>query len=446
MYDELPQMKVPIPGPISKKILEICKKYECTGLKTFLDKNPIVYKETKDALIEDADGNTFLDITGSFSAISIGHGNQNVVKAICSQAKKCIHAPSNNPTPIRAEFILQLMKIAPKSLNRVCFAVTGTEANEIAVKLSKSYTKKYEFITFYGCYFGRSLMALRLGSKRKFKNILPLGGEAYFMPYPYCYRCIFQLEYPKCGMLCLQYLKDALRNPVSGLGNIGAIFLEPIEGSGGIIIPPKNFLQELRNICNEYNILLILDEIQTGFGRTGKMWASDYENIVPDIMTIGKGIGGGLPVAAVLGKEGIMTSWKPGSHTTTFLTNAVLQSSSIATIKELLEKDYLKIISNKGIYFLNSLKKLENEFDFIGDVRGKGLLIGVEFVKSRKTKKPAMEETKLFVEQCLKEGILVQIGGWYDNVLRISPPYTITEKQIDYTINVFYEILKKMTS
>jgi len=443
--EELPRVNGAMPGPNSREIIEVCRKYECTGIKTFSTKSPIVYSKAKDALIEDPDGNTFLDLTGSFSAMSIGHCNQKIVKAICTQVKNCMHAPSNNPTPIRAEFIKQVMRIAPKSLKKICFAITGTEANEIAVKLSKFYTKKFEFITFYGCYFGRSLMALRLGSKRKFKNILPLGGEVYFMPYPYCYRCIFQLEYPKCGMLCLQYLKDALRNPVSGLGNIGAIFLEPIEGSGGIIIPPKNFLQELRNICNEYNILLILDEIQTGFGRTGKMWASDYENITPDIMTIGKGIGGGLPVAAVLGREDIMTSWQPGYHTTTFLTNAVLQSSSIATIKEFLEKDYLKIISNKGIYFLNSLKKLKNEFDFIGDVRGKGLLIGVEFVKSRKTKKPAIEETKLFVEQCLKEGILVQIGGWYDNVLRISPPYTITKKQIDYTINVFYKILKKMT-
>lgn len=443
--DKVPKKIAEKPGSGAKEIIEICRKYECTGSKMFrFIESPPVWYESKGIIIKDLDGNEYFDLFGGFAVANIGYCHPKVIKAIQEQAEKLIHCPSDFPNPMRAKLLTKLIEIAPKGLSRVAFNITGADANETAMKLAKSWTGRSEFLCFHGGYLGSTHATLAVGGKGSIRKDFHILAPAYFVPFPYCYRCAFRKNYPECDLECLRYIEYIFDNPLSSVGNIAAIIAEPIQGAGGTIVPPDGFLQGLRKICDEQNILLILDEIQTGFGRTGKMWAIEHWNVIPDLLVVGKGIGGGLPVSAVLGKDKILSVWEPGKHMSTFITNAFLHAAAVASIEVMQNEKLHKHAAKVGEYFLRGLHDVLEKYEIVGEIRGKGLLIGIELVKDRTTKKPAVEETKKIFIKGLKNGIILMPTGYYNNVIKISPPLIITKEQIDISLELIDATFKQV--
>ena len=273
---------------------------------------------------------------------------------------------------------------------------------------------------------------------------LGIEPRAHFVPYPYCYRCSFGgCDNPdECKVI--DYIEEMLSSPASGVGNVAAIFAEPILGSGGVVVPPDGFLRKLSQACKEHDVLLVLDEIQVGFGRTGLMWASEYDGIVPDLMTIGKGIGGGLPVSAVLGREELMNFWEPDIHTTTFLTNPLIHSAAIAAIEIMQEEQIWKNSAELGKLLLNTLISEIGGHALVGEIRGKGLYVGIEMVNDKKKKTPAKEELKKVQSQAKEMGVVLGLAGYYGNVIRICPPLTITRLELETALEKLIYIFKHM--
>jgi len=305
------------------------------------------------------------------------------------------------------------------------------------MKLAKYNTKRQGFIAFMGSYHGMTSGALALTADKPFKdNYLPLIPDVHFAPYAYCYRCPLGLEHPDCGIRCASYLEHILENPNSGVVDPAAIIIEPVQGEGGSIVPPEEFMREIRRITTDYSIPLIADEIQSGIGRTGKMWACEHSGIDPDIMTISKGIGGGLPLSAIMYKTELDT-WKPAAHIGTFRGNVTAMAAGVAAMKFMKENQIIEHTNEVGDFMVKRLKEVEENVDCIGDTRGIGLMIGVEFVKDKKTKKPWKELAGNVRLECYKRGLLVEKGGHYGNVIRFLPPLVITKELIATGVDVF---------
>lgn len=437
--------KITYPGPESERIISCCREIEGTGTRTFASDPPaLVLKSANGVWLKDPDGNTYLDLFAGYAVANIGHSHPKVVEAVSKQAPELIHCTSAFCNPVRAEFLLKLSEIAPKGLNRILLGITGSQANEVAYNLSTSVTGKREIIAFHGGYFGRSNSMIALAGKSRTRICLGIEPKAHFVPYPYCYRCAFgNCENPKeCKVL--DYIDEILSNPASGVGEVAAIFMEPILGSGGVVIPPEGFLKKLISICKAYDVLLVLDEIQTGFGRTGRMWASEHDGIVPDLMTVGKGIGGGLPVSAVLGRDELMTVWEPDTHTTTFLTNALTNAAAIAAI-EVMQEEKLWLNSEElGKVVLHSLSSHLKDHPLIGEIRGKGLFIGIEMVKDKKKKTPATEAAKKAQSLAKEMGLFFGLTGYYGNVIRVCPPLIISRSEIEMALEKLFHIFKNL--
>lgn len=297
-------------------IVERCRRLEGSGLRTFTDPEPLVWERAEGCHVWDADGRRYLDLYGGFAVAATGYGHPRVVEAIRRQAGDLMHCPSAHPSRVRAEFLEALAAIAPKGMDRFLPAITGAMANEMAVALARTVNGG-EIVTFSGGYFGRSVGTVGLAGKARYRDALGVPAQAHFVPYPYPLRH---------GLRATDRTMDALESLVGrggGAGKIAAVILEPIQGNGGVIIPPADFLPRLRKFCDRIGAWMIVDEIQSGCGRTGRLWAVEHSNVVPDLTTVGKGIGGGLAVAAVMGRAAAMT-WKPNSYTSTFLTNNLI--------------------------------------------------------------------------------------------------------------------------
>jgi len=439
--------KISYPGPQSEKIISVCKQLEGSGLRTFSTEIPPITIESANGIwLKDPDGNTYLDLFAGFSVENIGHSHPRVVEAICRQAPKLLHCPPAYCNELRAKLLEKLCEIAPKGLNRILWGTTGAMANEIALNLSRSRTERKEIISFHGSYLGGSNGIIGLNGKAKARARLGIEADAHFVPFPYCYRCPFGGCDNQDECKIIDYIDDMLRNPASGVGSLAAIFVEPIQGSGGVVIPPKGFLSNLQKICQEHNALLVIDEIQVGFGRTGRMWAAEHDGVVPDLMTIGKGIGGGLPVSAVIGREELMNFWEPNTYSATFLTNPLLHSAALAAIEVMQEEKLWLNSAELGEVLLDFLSSNLVDHPLVGEVRGKGLYVGIEMVKDKKKKTPAKEEARKAQLIAREMGLFFDISGYYGNVVRIAPPLIITrselEQAIDGLINVF-KIMKK---
>lgn len=433
------------PGPESKKIISVIRELEGSGTRTFVsDPPPMVLKSAKGARLKDPDGNEYLDLFGGYAVANVGHGHPKVIEAICAQARELIHCTSAFCNPVRANLMQKIAEIAPKGLNRILLGVTGTQANEVALNLSTTRSNKKEIIAFHGGYFGRSNAMLAISGTARIRARLGIEPRAHFVPYPYCYRCSFGgCDNPdECEVI--DYIKEMLSSPASGVGNVAAIFAEPILGSGGVVVPPDGFLRKLSQACKEHDVLLVLDEIQVGFGRTGLMWASEYDEVVPDLMTIGKGIGGGLPVSAVLGREELMNFWEPDIHTTTFLTNPLIHSAAIAAIEVMQEEQIWKNSAELGKELLNTLISELDGHALVGEIRGKGLYVGIEMVNDKKKKTPAKEEVKKVQSQAKEMGLVLGLAGYYGNVIRICPPLTITRLELETALEKLIYIFKHM--
>ena len=444
-FPEAPKIVVKPPGPRARELLEKQKQVDSRAVY-YPTVIPTAWEAGKGATLKDVDGNVYIDFIAGISVLNVGHSNPYVVEKVKRQLDKLTHA-LDIPTPERIELVEKLVQIAPAGLkgnSRVLFGgPTGSDAIEGALKIAKFNTKHHTFLAFHGAYHGMTGGALSVTSKKTFKaGYLPLFPDIHFAPYAYCYRCAFGKEFPECEMQCVQYVEYLFKDPETGLADPAAIIVEPIQGEGGFIVPPDGYLKELRRICDENSVLLIVDEIQTGFGRTGRMFACEYDDVTPDVMPIAKAVGGiGLPLSGcVIRKE--LDSWEPGGHLGTFRGNVLSCVAGLAAINFTQEKRLVERAANEGAYMLKRLKDLQQETKTMGDVRGKGMMVAVEFVEDKHTRKPAVELVKKVQAKCLERGVLVWKAGHWPNVIRFLPPLVITREHIDRGLDVFSEAVK----
>jgi len=445
-FEEAPKLITEIPGPKSKEILKKQSLFEGNAV-SYSRGIPVAFEEARGATLKDVDGNVYIDFFGGAAVLGAGHSNPIILEAVKKQEEKLIHS-LDLATEVREELAEKLIKIAPGELQnnaKILFGgPTGSDAVEAAVKLAKYNTGAHVMISFEGGYHGMSGTALALTADTFFKKkYMPVGQQVHFAPYAYCYRCPFGLKYPDCDLVCTKYLDHMLSDPSSGICDVAGIILEPVQGEGGSIIPPNDFLVEVRKIAEEHSIPLITDEIQSGMGRTGKLFASEHAGITPDIVTVSKALGGGIgfPLSAIIYKKELDV-WHPGAHIGTFRGFLPAMAAGIAYLEFLEKNNILEHVSSLGEYMLKRFKELEEKSRIIGEARGKGFMLGIELVYDKKTKKPAPELAKELRKECVKRGVIIEVGGHYHNVARVLPPLVLTKELADKGIDAFEDALK----
>ena len=438
-FHETPHIKIKPPGPLSKRFIQSQKKLEGSAV-SYPRGLPMAMKRAKGATVEDVDGNRYIDFFGGAGVMNVGHANPDVLKAVSEQLPLLTHA-LDIPNPARHDLVEKLHSILPQRLDRVLFGgPTGSDAVELAVKLAKFCTKRHPIIAFSGSYHGMTSGALAMCSGRLFKEpFLPLLSEIHFVPYAYCYRCAFGRTSGKCDLECVKYLEYTFEDPHSGVSRPAAVIVESIQGEGGSIIPPDGFILALRELCTKYEVLLIDDEIQAGFCRTGKMFACDHTGIVPDIMTMSKALGGiGLPLSGIAySKE--LDRFSPGQHIGTFRGNVLAYAAGAAAITFMKTTRLADHANSVGNRMIEQLRSLEETSNIIGEVRGKGLMLGVEFVTDKASKDPAPKLAANIRTECHRRGLLIEIGGHYFNVARFLPPLVLTPELADRGVELFAE-------
>lgn len=426
-FADAPLIKVTPPGPRSKEYLEFQSRHESSAV-SYPKGMPTAFLRAKGATIEDVDGNIFIDFFAGAGVMAVGHSNPEVIEAIEKQLQELTHV-LDFPSPSRKALVEALIDLLPKGLNRVLLGgPTGSDAIESAVKLAKYNTGRYPMIAFEGSYHGMTAGALSLSSGLSFKeDFLPLIPEVHFIPYAYCYRCAFGKKPESCDTECAGYLDHILDNPHSGVGKPAAIIIEAIQGEGGSIVPPDKYLPMLRKICDKHGVLMIDDEIQAGICRTGAMFACDHTNTIPDIITMSKPLGGiGLPISAVACKEELNT-FPQGKHIGTFRGNVLACAGGVAALNFMATNKLAEHSRTLGEMMLSMLEEIESDSKIVGEARGKGLMLGLEFVKDKATKEPAPELATMVRALCHRRGLLIEIGGHYFNVARFLPPLILSE-------------------
>jgi 4-aminobutyrate aminotransferase-like enzyme len=408
----------------SESVRERIRAVEGTGMRTFWEPEPLVWARTEGCHVWDAEGTRYLDLYGGFAVANVGYCHPRVTEAIRAQAGVMTHCPSAAPSAVRAELYERLLEIAPPSLDRVLLAVTGAMANETAVQLARAATGRRNVVTFSGTYPGRTVGAVPYAGKHAYREPLGVVADAHFVPYPDPYRS----PWDDPGETVLELLEQALLDPASGVEPPACALIEPIQGNGGVVVPPRGFLSGLRELCDRTGTLLVFDEIQCGFGRSGRMWASEHEDVAPDLMTVGKGIGGGLALAAVLGRAELMKTWEPDTVTSTFLANALNAAAGCAAIDVLSEERLVERSARLGAHALERLQRELAGSEAVGDVRGRGLFVGLELVKGTEPDPELAGEAKRALRE---QGVLVGRGGRYGNVLILAPPLVIEEDVLD---------------
>lgn len=435
-----PVIKTELPGPKARQVVEADKRYVTPSYPR--PDYKLVAERGYGVWIEDVDGNVFLDCNAGVAVCSTGHCHPEIVKAISEQASKLIHMCGT-------DFYYSLMPELGKKLEEICpiegetrthFANSGAEAIETALKLAMYHTRRQKFISFFGSFHGRTLGALSLTSSKKAQRLgfMRQALDVVHVPYPYCYRCPFNRGKSSDGTCCLgtiDWIENKIFNTTTPPEEVAAIVLEVVQGEGGYIPAPAEFVKEIRRICDKYGILMIVDEVQSGMGRTGKMFALEHYGVTADIVCVAKGIGSGLPIGACVAKAEIM-SWHKGAHASTFGGNPVCIASALKTI-ELLENGLVDNARIVGEYLMQGLNKLKDKYDCIGDVRGLGLMIGVEFVESKQTKVPAPQLRDKVEMACFERGLIIL--GCGANSIRWSPPLILTKENVDVALEIFDE-------
>jgi 4-aminobutyrate aminotransferase-like enzyme len=346
--------------------------------------------------------------------------------------------------PATVELAEKLAEITPPPLQKSFFGNSGAEAIECALKLARKFTKKYEFIALMGSFHGRTIGTLSVtgqSERRKYDMGPYLSGASFTFP-PYCYRCLFNKSYPDCDLLCARTIRDVIEYCTSK--GVAAFIAEPVMGEGGIIPPPPEYFKIIKETLDEYGILFIADEVQSGFGRTGKLFAIEHYGVEPDIMTLAKGIADGFPISACIARADIGDAFEPGDHLSTFGGNPVSAAAALANINVMLRDKLPEQAAEKGEYLIKRLNEMKEKYPIIGDVRGKGLMIGVELVKDRAKKTPAVDETRKIRDICREKGLLIGSGGVKGCTLRIQPPLIIEKEQIDKALSILEATIKEV--
>jgi len=407
---------------------------------------PIFVKNAKGAIIEDVEGKEYIDFAGGIGVENVGHCAEQVVAAIKEQAEQyihtCFHVVMYEPY---IELAKRLNEVTPGDFPKKTMLVnSGAEAVENAVKIARYATKRQAIIAFENAFHGRTYMAMTLTSQVKpYKwGFGPFCPEVYRMPYPYCYRCPFGLEYPECEIHCADYLEEFFIGHVAA-DSVAAIIAEPVQGEGGFIVPPKEYFKKIKAICEKHGILLIMDEIQAGMGRTGKLFASEHFDVTPDIILTGKSIGAGLPLAGVTGRAELMDAPHVGGLGGTYGGNPIACKAGLAVL-DTLNAGMLDTSKKLGEKLRKRLVDLQSRYEIIGDVRGLGPMIGMELVKDRKSKDPAADDAKELVRRCYENGLIVISCGVYYNVIRILTPLVITNDQLERGFAILEDSLKEI--
>lgn len=432
--NRVPDIRTELPGPKARRLIEADERYTSPSSTRIY---PLAVKRGRGALIEDVDGNVFLDFTAGIAVCSTGHCHARVVRAIRQQAGRLLHMSGTDfyYGPQR-ELAEKLCRIAPgRGPKRVFFTNSGAEAVEAAFKLARAHTGRKHMIAFYGAFHGRTMGALSLtGSKVvQRQGFAPLVPEVTHIEYPDCYRCAPPDTSGTCCLQCVSDLTAQVFQKTVSPEDVAAIFVEPILGEGGYIVPPPDFHPRLKALAEKYGILYIVDEVQTGMGRTGKMFAIEHWGIEPDILCLAKGIASGMPLGAMIAKAEIM-DWPRGSHASTFGGNPVSCVAALATI-QLLEEELIDNAARMGEFLMAQLRQLPHRHVLIGDVRGRGLMIGVELVRDRTTKEPAVEERDRLLQACFRRGLLLLPCG--TSTVRFCPPLVIDQHQVQTAVELF---------
>ena len=423
-------------------VLDKYRRYVITSCVKKIE--PVVVQKGVGARVRDSDGNEYIDGFSGISVVNVGHCNPKVVEAAKRQLDQLIHACAYvYNIPAVADCAERLSQINPWGLQKTFFGNSGAEAVECAVKLARKFTKKHEIVALMCSFHGRTLGTLSITgqSGRRAYSMGPYLSDVSFAPAPYCYRCHLGLEYPKCGIQCAKMIEDVVNYSTSGC--VAAFVAEPVLGEGGIIVPPPEYFTEVKRVLDRYGILFIDDEVQTGFGRTGRMFGLEHYEATPDIIAMAKGIAAGLPLGACTTREEIGNSFQPGDHLSTFGGNPVSCAAAIANIDYLLDGKWPAEADKKGRYAMKRLEETKSDSRLIGDVRGKGLMIGIELVRDRETKEPAAKEAASIRDACREKGVLIGHGGVKGNVLRLQPPLVISTEELDQVIQVLSESLEE---
>ncbi len=402
---------------------------------------PFVMERGEGVYVWDVDGNKYLDFTSGIAVTNTGHSHPEVVRAIKEQAEKFLHMSGTDfYYPVQIELAETLNRIAPiEEPTRVFFTNSGAEAVEAALKLARYATRRPHILAFRNAFHGRTMGALSLTASKvvQRRGFAPLLPEVTHVEYGYCYRCPFNRTYPECDLACIRYIEEELFHSEVPPDQVAAIFVEPIQGEGGYIVPPPGWMRALRELCDRHGILLVADEVQTGMGRTGKMFAMEHFGVEPDIITVAKGIASGLPLGAMIARKSLMI-WPPGAHASTFGGNPVAAAAALATIR-LLEGGLVENAARVGKHMKARLLDMKDDHPTIGDVRGLGLMLGVELVKDKETKERAKDVRDWVIQRAFEKGLLLLGAG--RNVIRFIPPLIIDEETADKGLDIFEEAL-----
>jgi 4-aminobutyrate aminotransferase len=400
----------------------------------------IVVKSASGVYVEDFSGHRYMDFTSGLATTNIGHNHPAVVDAIKKQAEHFIHSGCIFYYDSIVELAGRLREITPPGIDMFFFSNSGAEAVEGAIKLARFSTGRQGIVAFTGGFHGRtfgsvSLTTSNIKYRRRYHPLLP---SVYQSPYPYCYRCFFGQRKDSCALDCYEYLERLFKHLIPP-EETACIIIEPVLGEGGYVVPPADFLRRLRSLCDKWGILLIFDEVQAGMGRTGRWFASEHFGVVPDVMTVAKGIASGMPLSAVAANKEIMTRWPPGAHGTTFGGNPVSCAAAVATIDTIEKERLLERATETGAYALQRLSEVQKRCPGIGDVRGLGLMIGIEFVK--KGGKPDTEGLKRVIDYCRKKDLILLECGVERNIIRLAPPLVVTREEIDRGFEILEEAI-----
>ncbi len=445
---ELPLVKTEIPGPRSRELASRLGEHESPAASGISDGEiPVFWDQARMAVIVDVDGNRYVDLTAGFCVAVAGHSNPRIVSAISQQAARLLHSQGvQNPNEPRVRLVERLAGLAPGPLDVVHLVTTGGEAIETALKTARLHTGRHTIIAFQGGFHGKIGGALAATSqtfyREPFVSVLP--GVVH-VPFPDEYRNPFGEGAGDPAELCARYLERVLTHPASGVCDVAAVIMEPVQGHGGWIIPPARFVQRVRELCTRLGILLIADEIITGFGRTGAWFALNHAGVVPDILVCGKGMASGYPISAVITTREIARSWHAYQQSTTFLGNPVGAAAALASIAEVEERGLVERSRVEGAYLKERLQTIAKRHPLVGDVRGIGMMVAIELVKPGQSKEPAPQETKQVVAALLRRGVMcTNYGGTYHNVLKLSPPLVITREQLDVAIDAIDDSLAEV--
>lgn len=429
--ERLPKLVTELPGPKARAVIDSDRQYISPSYtRTY----PLVAELAQGAMVQDIDGNVFLDFNAGIAVCSTGHCHPDVVAAIQKQAASLIHM-SGTDFYYRhmPELAAKLGAAMPdKGAWRCFYGNSGAEAVEAAMKLARYHTGRHQFIAFQSAFHGRTMGALSLTSSKPVqrKGFGPLVPGVTHIPYANCYRCPFNLEHGDCGVACVRYLEDIVFKTTVDPSEVAAIVVEPVQGEGGYIVPPPDFLPALERVARKHGILLIADEVQSGMGRTGKMFAFEHFDFHPDIVVLAKGVASGMPLGVMMARAETM-NWGPGAHASTFGGNPVCLAAALETVR-LLQEKYVANSAKVGEFMKAGLKDIMKQHAVIGDVRGLGLMLGVEIVKDRQSKEKAPELRDAIVDECFKRGLLILGAG--PNTVRLSPPLLVDEEQARFAL------------